>query len=102
MATISDENVIEFATFNIRPGMQQMFESALREVGEILGGQPGYIAHIAQRCHELNTRYTLLVEWRSVEDHMGRFLASPDARHCRQLTREYLVGSASAEHYRKI
>lgn len=102
MATVSDRNVIEIATFNILPGMHERFETALKEVGSIIDKHDGYVGHIAQKCFEVETRYTLVVEWRSVGDHTEKFANSPDARRCRALTREYLAGPSVVEHYTAI
>jgi heme-degrading monooxygenase HmoA len=99
MVTVSNQNVMEIATFNIRPGTNELFESAIKQVCDIIGGAEGYVGHILQKCHEVETRYTILIEWRTIEDHVDKFRNSPDAPRCRALYQDYLSQPPVAEHY---
>lgn len=99
MAVITNGNVIEIATFDIRPGMGEQFEAAIKRVCEIVSHAEGCIGYILHKCVEVETRYTILIEWRSIEDHVEDFRNSPDASRCRALYQDYLSKPPAAEHY---
>jgi heme-degrading monooxygenase HmoA len=69
--------ILEVAQIDIRPGSQSDFESALAAASDILSQADGHLSHRFHRCIETDTRYVILVEWRSVADHVDRFRQSP-------------------------
>ena len=102
MATVSDGNVMEVTTFTIKAGTQAKFEPALREVCEIVSRQAGYFSHIVQKSVESDTRYVLLIEWRSVADHTETFGKSEDAKACGALVVPYFDGNPTVEHFTRL
>ena len=61
--------VLEVAILNVKPGQEKEFESAFATAQEIISSMPGYVSHELQQCLEKNSRYLLLVNWETLEDH---------------------------------
>ena len=63
--------VLEIATFDITPGAEDDFSSAVREALELVAETPGHHWARMTRGIETPTRFVLLVEWESVEAHQA-------------------------------
>lgn len=92
------DHVLEIAAFDILPGMENAFETAIGRAAKLISSAQGYMGHQIRRSVENERRYLLLVQWRRLEDHTVSFRQSPAAAECRALTREYLSSPPSAEH----
>jgi len=68
--------VLEVAILNVKPGQEKEFESAFATAQEIISSMPGYVSHELQQCLEKNSRYLLLVNWETLEDHTVGFRGS--------------------------
>lgn len=68
--------ILEVAILNIKPGRESAFEKAFGEAQPILAGMNGYRSHQLQRCVENSSRYILLVNWETLEDHTVGFRSS--------------------------
>lgn len=66
--------ILEIADF--RTEHPADFESAMRELAQVIAASPGYRGHTVQRSVETPGRYVLLVRWESVESHMVGFRQS--------------------------
>lgn len=69
---------IEITEFTISPEQGDRFERALREALPILDRQPGLVRREFGRTLEGRDAFFLLVEWRSLADHVDRFRGSAD------------------------
>ena len=65
--------ILEVATLHIKPGQEADFELAFAKTQKIIRSMKGYISHQLQRCLENKSRYILLVNWKSLEDHTEGF-----------------------------
>lgn len=70
--------ILEVAILNVKPGREKEFESTFLKVQSIISSQKGYISHQLQRCIEKSNRYILLVNWKTLEDHVKGFRGSPE------------------------
>jgi heme-degrading monooxygenase HmoA len=61
--------VLEVAMFDVRPGAEEAFEAAYRQVRHTVADSAGCRSMRMTRGIETPTRFVLLVEWDSVSDH---------------------------------
>ena len=61
--------VLEVALIDVTPGSEQAFAEAYAQAKELVGDTPGCRSMRMTRGVETPTRFALLVEWDSVEDH---------------------------------
>ncbi len=66
-------SVLEVALIEVRPGAEDDFVSAYRGARHVLASTPGCRSVRMTRGVESPARFTLLVEWDSVEAHIGNF-----------------------------
>jgi heme-degrading monooxygenase HmoA len=91
--------ILEVAIFNVIPGQQSAFESAFRRAIPILTRTPGYISHELRRCVEHTSRYLLLVQWKTLEDHTIGFRTSPEYQEWKALLHHFYDPFPTVEHY---
>jgi heme-degrading monooxygenase HmoA len=91
--------ILEVATLNIRAGANDQFEAAFREASAIISSIPGYLSHELRRCHEVPSRFILLVHWRTIEDHTIGFRNSPKFARWRSLLNHFYDPPPTVEHY---
>jgi len=68
--------VLEIAVFTARPGHAEQFAEAYREAGAIISAAPGCRSARMLRGVEHLDRFTLLVDWETIEAHMEGFRGS--------------------------
>jgi heme-degrading monooxygenase HmoA len=91
--------ILEVAILNIRPGEEAAFEAAFRLAVRILANARGYISHELRRCLEHSTRYILLVQWQTLEDHTIGFRGSPQYQEWKALLHHFYDPFPTVEHY---
>lgn len=67
----------EIAKFSIQPGMDGAFERVFRKSKHVLEDARGYVDATMLRGLEDPLSYTLIVTWKTLEDHVVHFLQSP-------------------------
>ncbi len=67
---------LEVADINVLPGSEDDFAAAYRGAREVLATTPGCLSVRMTRGIESPSRFTLLVEWDSVEAHETNFRAT--------------------------
>jgi heme-degrading monooxygenase HmoA len=60
---------------------------------------PGYISHELRGCLEHSTRYMLLVQWQTLEDHTVGFRGSPQYQEWKALLHHFYDPFPTVEHY---
>ncbi len=65
--------ILEHAALDVVPGQEAAFEAAFAEAKSIITSMAGCRSLQLQRCIEQPSRYLLLVEWATVEDHTVGF-----------------------------
>ncbi len=68
--------ITELALLDINPGSEAAFEDAWNEVEHLVISAGGYISHELLRGIENPSRYTLIIRWETLEDHMQGFRGS--------------------------
>jgi heme-degrading monooxygenase HmoA len=92
----------EVAILNVRAGCQTAFEAAFSQAAPIIAASPGYISHQLKRCLESRTRYLLLVNWRSLEDHTQGFRGSSAYQQWKALLHHFYDPFPTVEHYEAL
>ena len=78
------------------------FETAFRQASIIISSMAGYISHQLQHCVENNSRYILLVNWRSLEDHTVGFRTSQKYQEWKKLLHHFYNPFPVVEHFELI
>ena len=91
--------ILEVATLNVIPGQEQAFETAFQRAAPILASMHGYISHELRRCIEHTSRYLLLVQWQTLEDHNIGFRGSLQYQDWKSLLHHFYDPFPTVEHY---
>ena len=94
--------ILEVAILNVKPGMNDAFESTFKEASNIIASMPGYLSHELQKCLEVSDRYLLLVRWETLEAHTIGFRQSPEYQKWKQLLHHFYEPFPVVEHYYSI
>lgn len=94
--------ILEVATLDVRPGQEAAFEAAFGDASRIISSMHGYVSHELQRCVEKNSRYLLLVNWQSLEDHTVGFRQSEEYQHWKALLHHFYDPFPTVEHYQRV
>lgn len=94
--------VTEHAQLDIKPGQEAAFQAAFARAAPILRASAGCRGLDLRRSVENPSRFILLVQWDSVEDHMGRFAASPGAAEVGGLLGPFFDGDPKVEHSESV
>ena len=94
--------VLEVAVLDVRPGKEADFESAFGQAQAIICGTRGYVSHQLQRCIENSSRYILLVNWETLEDHTVGFRSSDQYEEWRRLLHHFYDPFPKVEHYDSV
>jgi heme-degrading monooxygenase HmoA len=94
--------VLEVAMLNVKPGKEKSFESAFVQAQAIISSMPGYLSHQLHKCIENESRYLLLVNWQSLEDHTQGFRGSAEYQHWKDLLHHFYEPFPTVEHYNVI
>lgn len=90
--------VTELAEIDIKPGQEPQFEAAVSQAVNLFLRSKGCRSFELRRSLEQPTRYRLLIEWETVEDHMIEFRNSPAFVEWRRLVSPYFVSPPRVEH----
>jgi heme-degrading monooxygenase HmoA len=94
--------ILEVAILDIRAGLAEEFEAALKAASAIIAAMPGYISHELQHCLENCDRYILLLRWQQLEDHTVGFRQSSEYQEWRSLLHHFYDLFPMVEHYQMV
>ena len=94
--------ILEVATLDIKPNQEDAFETAFAKAQLIISSMPGYISHQLQKCVENPSRYILLVNWETLEDHNIGFKESNEYQEWRSLLHHFYDPFPTVEHYTPV
>jgi len=94
--------ILEAAILNVRQGEETEFEAAFASAQSIIAAMPGYVSHALHRCMETPSRYLLLVDWVTVEDHTIGFRGSPEYQVWKELLHHFYEPFPVVEHYETV
>jgi heme-degrading monooxygenase HmoA len=94
--------ILEVAVLDVRVGQEAQFEAAFTQASGIIAGMKGYVSHQLQRCLENRSRYILLVNWQSLEDHTVGFHGSAEYQEWKRLLHHFYDPFPTVEHYEAV
>ena len=92
----------EIAQIDVKPGEEAAFEAAVSKAVPLFKSSRGCKGMHLQRSFEYPSRYRLVVEWDTVEDHTVHFRGSPNFQEWRGLVSGYFAGPPAVEHMRRV
>ncbi|WAX57259.1 antibiotic biosynthesis monooxygenase [Jatrophihabitans cynanchi] len=94
--------VLEVADIQVTPGAEEEFLAAYRGIRDVLVTTPGCNSVRMTRGIESPARFTLLVEWDSVEAHEDNFRASERFERWRAAIGPFFAAPPNVEHFTDI
>lgn len=91
--------VLEVAILDVIPSMRDAFEEAFVTAGPLIAAAEGYISHELRKCVEKPSRYLLLVQWQTLEDHTIGFRGSQRYQEWKALLHKFYDPFPIVEHY---
>ena len=91
--------ILEVAQLYINKGEGKSFEDDFIKAGQFISSIDGYIRHSLARCHEVEDKYLLMVEWEDIESHEIGFRKSEAYQSWKQLLHHYYDPFPTVEHY---
>jgi heme-degrading monooxygenase HmoA len=97
-----DSVILEHAILNVESGQEHAFEAAFGQAKTIIASMRGYAGLELRRCLEVPSRYLLLVQWQSLEDHTVGFRGSPRYQEWKALLHRFYDSFPIVEHYEVV
>ena len=94
--------ILEVAVLDVIPSETNSFERDFTSACQIISSMKGYQGHQLQRCLEISSRYLLLVNWDTLEDHTVGFRQSPQYQEWKSLLHKYYDPFPRVEHYEMV
>jgi len=91
--------IVEHALLDVRPEQQAAFEEAFSNAKLIISAASGFRSLRLSRGIEQPSRYLLLVEWETLEDHTEGFRGSDAYQEWRRLLHHFYDPFPVVEHY---
>ena len=94
--------ILEVAILNVIPGQETAFEAAFDKARRIIASMGGFLGLQLKRCVEIRSRYLLLVQWQTLEDHTVGFRNSPQYQEWKTLLHHFYDPFPIVEHYEAV
>ncbi len=94
--------VLEVAVLDVKSGRELEFQGAFAQAEPIIRDTKGYISHELKRCLERSSRYILLVNWQTLDDHEKGFRQSEPYAKWKALLHDFYDPFPTVEHYKMI
>lgn len=94
--------ILEVALLNVRSEQTLAFEQAFKQAQPIITSMPGYLSHQLQRGIETPSRYLLLVQWETLDDHTIGFRQSAHYQEWKRLLHHFYDPFPVVEHFEQI
>ena len=94
--------ILEVAILDVKPGRETEFEATFEKAQKIISSMHGYVSHQLQNCVENSSRYILLVNWETLEDHTIGFRESVQYQEWRSLLHQFYDPFPVVEHYQSV
>lgn len=94
--------ILEVAVLDVKSDHEIEFEAAFEKAQDIISSMDGYVSHQLQKCIENKSRYILLVNWKSLEDHTIGFRESNQYQKWRSLLHHFYDPFPVVEHYESV
>ena len=93
---------MEQAVLEVQPGREAEFEAAFGVARSIISASPGFVSLRLLRGIESSSRYLLLVEWETLEDHTDGFRKSAGYEKWRALLHHFYDPFPTVEHFNVV
>jgi quinol monooxygenase YgiN len=90
--------VLEIAQIEVKPGHEAAFEHGVSEAAPLFRRAKGCRSMALHRSVEQPTRYRLMVQWETLENHTVDFRESPDFQAWRALVSDHFAAPPAVEH----
>lgn len=94
--------ILEVAILDVKTSREAEFEKVFGQAQRIISASPGYVSHQLQRCIENPSRYILLVNWKSLDDHTVGFRLSKPYEDWKKLLHHFYDPFPEVEHYEQV
>ena len=94
--------ILEIAQIEIKPGMESEFEAGVKKAAPLFQRAKGCKSMELQRSQEKPSRYRLIVQWETVENHTVDFRGSPDFQEWRKLVGHCFASPPEVEHTKQV
>lgn len=94
--------ILEQAILDVKTGREADFMAAFAQAEPIIASMNGYRGHTLQRCLEMPSRFLLLVNWETLEDHTVGFRESAEYQQWRSLLHHFYDPFPTVHHYESI
>jgi heme-degrading monooxygenase HmoA len=94
--------ILEHACLDVIAGEEERFEEAFGIAQAIISAAPGFRSLRLERCLESLSRYLLLVEWDSLEEHTEGFRGSVEYQEWSRLLHHFYDPFPVVEHYELV
>lgn len=92
----------EIAQIEVKPGFEAEFEAAAAKAVPLFQRAKGCKGMQLQRSHEHTSRYRLVVDWETLEDHIVTFRGSEDFQAWRALVGPFFASPPEVEHTTQV
>lgn len=92
--------ILEVAILQIKEGQSSAFEINFEKAQHIISSMQGCISHQLKKCIEHESKYILLVNWETIEDHENGFRKSVEYQKWKQLLHHFYEPFPKVEHYK--
>ena len=90
--------IFEMAQIEIKPGMESAFEHGVVQATPLFQRARGCHGVQLLKSIEQPSRYTLMVTWETLDDHIVHFRESKDFQEWRRLVGEFFAGPPQVGH----
>ena len=94
--------ILEIAQIDVKAGMEAEFEAGVKKAAPVFQRAKGCKSLSLQRSHENPSRYRLLVQWETLENHTVDFRGSEDFKEWRACVQHCFDGTPEVEHVREV
>jgi heme-degrading monooxygenase HmoA len=94
--------ITEQAVLDVKVGQEATFEAAFDAARALIASMSGFQSLRLLRCLERPSRYLLLVEWATLEDHTVGFRESAEYQEWKRLLHHFYDPFPTVEHYTPI
>ena len=94
--------ILEVAILNVKSHLESQFEADFITAGKYISAIKGYNGHTLKKCIEQESKYILLVDWETIDDHNIGFRKSEEYLKWKELLHDYYEPFPTVEHYKTI
>ena len=94
--------ILEIAQIDVKSGMERQFEAKVAEAMPLFRRAKGCLGMELHRLSELPSRYRLMVQWQTLEDHTVGFRQSDDFQEWRRLVGPCFESAPHVEHTQRV